>query len=302
MQVIHGGDMIRLAVVSGKGGTGKTVITGGIVHLSRCAKVMVDCDVDAANLELILNPRIIRREEFTGMEGAYINPAQCSGCGECSDACRFGAIEPIGDTCVVHPDQCEGCGVCRVVCPSEAISMRPRVCGEIYYSETPYGNLVHARLAPGAANSGLLVGRIKKIALERNGECDLMLVDGPPGIGCPLISTITGMDQVLAVTEPSVSGLHDLQRLIRVCRPLRVNMVVAINKYDLNPGISDSIREYCGQEGIPVLGMIPYDESVMDAVRNGRLVTEYDTPAAQAIHHLWHEIVSTLRVRADAGQ
>ncbi len=236
------------------------------------------------------------------MEGAYINPAQCSSCGVCSDACRFGAIEPIGDTYAVHPDQCEGCGVCRVICPSMAISMRPRVCGEIYYSETPYGNLVHARLAPGAANSGLLVGKIKKIAVERNGECDLMLVDGPPGIGCPLISTITGMDQLLVVTEPSVSGLHDLQRLIRVCRPLRVNMMVAINKYDLNLGVSNSIREYCGKEDIPIGGMIPYDESVIDVVRKGRLVTEYDTPAAQAIHSLWDEIVSTLGVRDIAGQ
>jgi MinD superfamily P-loop ATPase len=283
--------MIRLAVVSGKGGTGKTVITGAIAHISTCSKVMVDCDVDAANLELLLNPHILERQEFAGMEAALIDPIRCTACGGCSDFCQFDAIGKDGDTYVVRTDQCEGCGVCQLICPSEAIRMRPRVCGDIIYSETPYGNLVHARLVPGAANSGLLVGEIKKIALKRNGGCDLLLADGPPGIGCPLISTVTGMDAVLAVTEPSVSGLHDLERLVRVCRPLRVDMAVVINKCDLHIPVSDDIREFCRRADIPVKGEIPYDESVMVSVRMGKPVTAYDLPAAQAIHSLWDDIL-----------
>ena len=168
--------------------------------------------------------------------------------------------------------------------------MKPRVCGEIFYSETPYGNLVHARLAPGAANSGLLVGEIKKLALSRNGDCDLMLIDGPPGIGCPLISTITGTDHVLVVTEPSVSGLHDLERVVQVSRSLRTQVSVVINKYDLNPRMSGAIREFCREQDLVYRGEIPYDEGVMEAVRMARPVTEYDVPASEAITTIWDDI------------
>jgi MinD superfamily P-loop ATPase len=282
--------MIRLAVVSGKGGTGKTVVTGAIARICPRPRVMVDCDVDAANLELLLNPRILERKDFYGMEAARIDPDQCTACGICSDACRFDAIRSKGEMFVVEADRCEGCGVCRLVCPAGAIIMQPRICGQIFYSETPYGNLVHARLIPGAANSGLLVGEIKKMALARNGACDLMLIDGPPGIGCPLISTITGTDQVLVVTEPSVSGLHDLQRVIRVSRSLRTQISVVINKHDLNPGVSVAIREYCRERSLPVRGEIPYDESVMQAVRMAQPVTDFDSPASEAIHTIWDDI------------
>jgi MinD superfamily P-loop ATPase len=290
MQVVGWGSMIRLAVVSGKGGTGKTVVTGAIAQICTRSRVMVDCDVDAANLEFLLNPRVLERREFYGMESAYIDPGQCTACGICSDACRFNAITNTGEFFAVVADRCEGCTACRLACPAGAISMQPRVCGEIFYSETPYGNLVHARLTPGAANSGLLVAEIKKIALSRNGDCDLMLIDGPPGIGCPLISTITGTDHVLLVTEPSVSGLHDLERVIRVSQSLRTRISVVINKYDLNPRISGVIREYCQEHGLPVRGEIPYDETVMTAVRNGRPVTDFSSPASRAIRTIWDEI------------
>lgn len=279
--------MIRLAVVSGKGGTGKTVLTGAIAHLCNCPRVMVDCDVDAANLELLLHPRILERKDFTGMEAACIDTTQCTACGICSEACRFDAIRIHGGYYAVETGRCEGCGVCRLICPVGAVSMQPRVCGEIFYSETRYGDLVHARLAPGAANSGLLVAEIKKIALSRNGDCDLMLIDGPPGIGCPLISTITGADQVLVVTEPSVSGLHDLERVVHVSRSLRTMVSVVINKHDLNPRISGTIREFCRKEDLVFRGEIPYDESVMEAVRMARPVTEDRVPAAVAIHTIW---------------
>jgi MinD superfamily P-loop ATPase len=279
--------MIRLAVVSGKGGTGKTILTGALAQIATRSRVMVDCDVDAANLELLLNPRILERKDFTGMEAAWIDTDRCTACGICGDACHFDAIRSREGIFAVEADRCEGCGVCRLVCPSEAISMQPRVCGEIFYSETPYGNLVHARLFPGAANSGLLVGEIKKIALARNSDCDLMLIDGPPGIGCPLISTITGTDHLLVVTEPSVSGLHDLERVVRVSQSLRTQLSVVINKYDLNPGMSGEIRKYCREHDLSVRGLIPYDESVMTAVRLARPATDYNSPASVAIQAIW---------------
>lgn len=279
--------MIRLAVVSGKGGTGKTVLTGGIAQIACRSRVMVDCDVDAANLELLLSPRILEQQDFYGMKTASIDPDQCSACGICSDSCRFGAIHGNGKVFFVEPGRCEGCGACRLTCPAGAITMQPRVCGQIFYSDTPYGNLVHARLVPGAANSGLLVAEIKKIALSRNDDCDLMLIDGPPGIGCPLISTITGTDHTLVVTEPSVSGLHDLERVVRVSQGLRTQISVVINRYDLNPRITGAIRAYCRAHNLPVRGEIPYDESVMDAVRAGKPVTEFSSPASGAIRALW---------------
>jgi MinD superfamily P-loop ATPase len=282
--------MIRLAVVSGKGGTGKTVVTGGIADICTRSMVLADCDVDASNLELILAPRIIDHWDFYGMDAACIDPSLCTACGICSDACRFGAITRDEEKFTVRTSRCEGCRVCRLVCPAGAVSMQPRVCGEIFYSTTRYGNLVHARLFPGAANSGLLVAEVKKTAIMRNPDCDLLLIDGPPGTGCPLISTISGTDAVIAVTEPSRSGLHDLERLVRVCRTLRAGIYAVINKWDLNPGISDVIRQYCLKEEIPVVGNIPYDECVMEAVRNGRPVTTSGSPASQAIHAMWDDI------------
>lgn len=282
--------MIRLAVISGKGGTGKTVLTGAIARICTRSRVMVDCDVDAANLGLILNPLVLERTDFHGMESAHIDPSRCTGCGICSDACRFDAVRNDDDSFAVDSGRCEGCRVCRLVCPSGAVSMQPRKVGEILYSETPWGNLVHARLSPGAANSGLLVAEIKKLALSRNADCDLMLIDGPPGIGCPLISTISGTDHVLVVTEPSVSGLHDLERVVRVSRSLRTRISVVINKYDLDSRISGKIREFCRKEAVVSRGEIPYDEAVMEAVRMGRPVTDYHCPASEAITAIWDEM------------
>jgi MinD superfamily P-loop ATPase len=287
--------MIRLAVVSGKGGTGKTVLTGAIAQIATWSRVMVDCDVDAANLELLLNPRILDQQDFYGMKTASIDADQCTACGICGDSCRFGAIHANRKSFFVEPDLCEGCGVCRQVCPVGAVAMQPRICGQIFYSDTPYGNLVHARLVPGSSNSGLLVAEIKKMALDRNGDCDLMLIDGPPGIGCPLISTITGTDHVLVVTEPSVSGLHDLERVVRVGQTLRTKISVVINKHDLNSRVSADIREYCQENAIPVRGEIPYDEAVMEAVRLARPVTEYSSPASEAIQAIWGDISQEFR-------
>jgi MinD superfamily P-loop ATPase len=278
--------MIRLAVISGKGGTGKTMITAALAHLLPGSLVLADCDVDAANLELLMSPRLIRTEPFMGMKTAVIDPSLCTRCGECMEHCRFGAIEHDGDAYRVSPLRCEGCAVCVHVCPI-AITMQPRQTGEVMYSDTDRGHLVHARLVPGAGNSGLLVHAVKKTAMEQDRNCDLFLIDGPPGTGCPLISTISGVDIVLIVTEPSVSGLHDLKRVVAVCRQFRPRILVAINRFDLEQSLTDTIHTWCREENIPVIGMIPFDAAVIDSVRLGVPVTRAgDSPAAQAIQIL----------------
>jgi MinD superfamily P-loop ATPase len=278
--------MIRLAVISGKGGTGKTMITAALANLLKGTLVLADCDVDAANLELLLNPKILRTEPFMGMKTAVIDTAHCTQCDACMEHCRFGAIERCGDTCLVNPLRCEGCAVCVHVCPV-AMTMQPRQTGEIFYSETGRGHLVHARLIPGAGNSGLLVHAVKKMAMEQDRDCDLFIIDGPPGTGCPLISTISGVDTVLVVTEPSISGLHDLKRVVAVCRQFQPRILVAINRFDLEPSLTDAIRTWCNEEHIPVIGLIPFDPAVIEAVRNGRAVTsDGASPAAQAIQTL----------------
>jgi len=289
--------MIRLAVVSGKGGTGKTMITAALSGLLKGTMVLADCDVDAANLELLLKPRLVKTDPFLGSKTAVIDPTRCTGCGKCSDACRFGAIEPAGDPFRVNPIHCEGCSVCVFVCPEEAVTLEPRQTGEIRYSETTRGHLVHAGLVPGAGNSGLLVHAVKKTALERDGKSDLLLVDGPPGTGCPLISTVSGINAVLVVTEPSVSGLHDLKRVVAVCRQFRPRIFVAVNRYDLNPELTRGIIEYCKNEKIPVTGTIPFDPAVIDAVRAGRPVTETgESPAAQAIQILAANLYQEVKI------
>jgi MinD superfamily P-loop ATPase len=279
--------MIRLAVISGKGGTGKTMVTAALSQLLRGTLVLADCDVDAANLELLLNPRLLRTDPFMGMKAAVIDPALCVQCGECEAHCRFGAVENDEDSYRVNPLRCEGCAVCTVVCPAAAVTMQPRQTGEVRYSQTARGHLVHACLVPGAGNSGLLVHAVKKTAMERDRACDLFLIDGPPGTGCPLISTISGVDAVLVVTEPSVSGLHDLRRVVAVCRQFRPRILVAVNRYDLDLSLTQEIEAWCSEGRIPVIGKIPFDPAVIESVRAGVPLTQADiSPAAQAIQIL----------------
>ena len=288
--------MIRLAVISGKGGTGKTMITAALAQLLPGTLVLADCDVDAANLELLLNPKLIRTEPFMGMKNAVIDPALCTQCGECMEHCRFGAIEAGGDAYRVSLLRCEGCAVCTHVCPATAVTMQPRQTGEVMYSETERGHLVHARLVPGAGNSGLLVHAVKKTAMRQDRNCDLFLIDGPPGTGCPLISTISGVDIVLIVTEPSVSGLHDLKRVVAVCRQFRLRILVAINRFDLDESLTDSIRQWCSVEKISLVGKIPFDPVVIESVRKGVPVTSAGaSPAAQAIQMLESNFEQELR-------
>jgi MinD superfamily P-loop ATPase len=277
--------MFRFAVISGKGGTGKTVITAALAHLLAHKKVLADCDVDAANLGLVLSPKLLTSVPFFGMKVASIDPSLCTRCGLCTEHCRFGAVkaEPSGGY-RVDTIRCEGCAVCTEVCPVQAIRLEPRICGEIYLSSTPVGILSHARLFPGAGNSGLLVHEVKKQVIQYDDKVDLLLMDGPPGIGCPLISTITGVDAVLVVTEPSVSGLHDLGRVVGVARRYTGNISVAINRFDLDDHLTKAVREWCDTENIPVIGSIPFDPEVIAAVRSCAPISpSSEFPAARAI-------------------
>jgi len=280
--------MIRLAVVSGKGGTGKTVVTAGFAALNDTSEIIADCDVEAANLELLLSARRVHAAPFEGAETASIDLEKCWGCGRCAELCRFGAIT-MGDDAVAvcEPRDCEGCGLCERVCPSGAVTLVPRISGTVLRSATNHGLLSHARLYPGSGNSGLLVQTVKHQAEAYPGSADLLLIDGPPGTGCPLITTVSGTDAVLVVAEPSLSGLHDLRRVIGVCRRFDPRIFALINRWDLDPGISAQVEAECAAQGVPVIGQIPFDPAVIEAVRAGRPITVTDSPASRALAGCW---------------
>ncbi|MFP3871118.1 MAG: ATP-binding protein [Syntrophobacteria bacterium] len=288
--------MKEIVVVSGKGGTGKTCITGSFAALAS-NKVMADADVDAADLFILLEPSIRRRESFRGGYTAFIDREKCVECGECLELCRFDAISP---DYVVDKIDCEGCGVCAHFCPAEAVEMRQNICGEWYVSDTRYGPFVHARLGIAEENSGMLVTVVrhnaKLIAEEKN--LDLIIVDGPPGIGCPVIAAITGASLVFIVTEPTLSGLHDMQRVGSLARHFNIPAAACINKYDLNIEMSDRIRGYCEESAVQLLGMIPYDPVVSKALVEKKIVVEYSNGrVAQETENIWSALTDIL----DAG-
>lgn len=279
-------------MLSGKGGTGKTSLAAGFWDLAP-GGVFCDCDVDAANLELVLNGRVKERHLFTASHKPEFDLKKCTGCGLCQEVCRFDAIESPGR---ILDASCEGCGLCSRVCPGGAIEMVPVVSGEWFVSETGKGPLVHASLKPGEENSGKLVTlvRQKSSELARSLDQDIIITDGPPGIGCPVIAALSGAQLALIVTEPTSSGLHDLDRIIKVCRQFSVPVAVSVNKYDLHPQYSDKIQEKCEIEGVSFAGRIPYDENVAKAMINGVPVTRYETLASRGIRDIWDRIISFL--------
>ena len=297
--------MKELVVLSGKGGTGKTSLVAAFAALGE-RKALADCDVDAADLHLVLAPRTIRVEEFRGRWRARILADRCAGCGECAAHCRFGAVAldgprngAIAKIYRVDPLACEGCGVCRQVCPAEAVEFSAGRDGEWYVSETRCGPLVHARLDPGGENSGKLVtlvrDRARALAAER--DLDLLLVDGSPGIGCPVIASVTGTDLVLGVAEQTLPGQHDLERLAALTAHFRIPMVVCINKFDLNPAVASAIEGWCQARGIGIVGRIPYDAVFSEAQTQQMSVVEYvDGPAARALREVWQ----AMRTRLEA--
>jgi len=273
--------MKQIAIVSGKGGTGKTSLVASLAALAKQRVVTADCDVDAPDLHLILLPTIRERREFFGMKKASIDESKCTKCGSCLDHCRFGAVHDFQ----IDPALCEGCGVCKLVCPSEAVAMIDRPSGYAYISDTRFGPLVHAELFPGEEASGKLVAMVREMArtVAASHKRDLVLIDGSPGIGCPVIASLTGVDLALVVTEPTVTGEHDLERILDVAGHFGIKTLVCINKYDLNLVAARQIEDLCRVRGVEIAGKLPFDPSVVDAMVQAKPIVEVGGPAAEAI-------------------
>ena len=298
--------MKQLVIISGKGGTGKTIITASFVALAAAQEggsVAADCDVDAADLHLLLRPRAREKHEFRSGKTARLEESACTSCGKCIELCRFSAIRGMGDTVEINPIACEGCGLCSRICPAGAITMEENSSGEWFISDTEYGPLVHARLGIAEENSGKLVTLVRSQArrIAEETGAGLVITDGPPGIGCPVISAITGADSVLIVTEPTLSGLHDLRRVVELAVHFRIRPIVCVNKYDINKEITEEIGDYCAGEGLALAGRIPFDRAVPEAlVRGEPVLREPEAPASRAILALWEKVMQELDGR-DAG-
>ncbi len=291
--------MKQVTVISGKGGTGKTTILASLAALGKRA-VLVDADVDAADLHLLLRPQVRHREAFVASQVAVIDPGKCNQCGKCAEACRFDAIKDFQ----VDPISCEGCGVCFHFCPQGAILLKEVQSGEWFISQTRCGPMVHAKLGVAQENSGKLVTLVRKEAqrIAREGNYPLILIDGPPGIGCPVIASLGGVDAVLAVTEPSVSGIHDLERVLGVSRHFQVPAWVCVNKWDINPENTEKIETFCQREGFPVIGKVPFDPVVTKAMVMESTVVEYTGGiVAQEIKKMWARFQRLIDYPLDAG-
>lgn len=288
--------MNELVIISGKGGTGKTSLTASFAVLAD-RPVIADCDVDAADLHLVLSPQTVERHEFRSGHEAVILQADCIGCGVCRRWCRFDAVtmekNDRGETVFsIDPVSCEGCGVCVRFCPVQVIDFPERRCGEWMISESRCGTMVHARLGVAAENSGKLVSTVRREArriAEEQGN-DLILVDGPPGIGCPVIASLSGASRVLVVTEPTVSGEHDLERVLSLARHFSIPASICVNKWDLNPEMTERIEGNARRSGATIAGRIRYDRSVTLAQMEGRAVVERDAPCAADIRQVWSNL------------
>jgi len=302
--------MKELVVISGKGGTGKTSVVASFASLAEKA-VVVDCDVDAADLHLVLAPRPVRREAFPAGSKARIKPGHCTACGKCEELCRFDAIYfdgpgngKIPKTYRVDTIACEGCGVCFDFCAEKAIEFEPAVCGQWFVSETRCGPLVHARLNVAAENSGKLVTQLRRTAQQVavQQKRDFILCDGSPGIGCPVIASLTGASLALFVVEPTASGQHDFTRVVQLTMQLGVPGILAVNKADLNEEVARNLEELARQRGIPVVGRIPYDRAVTQTQIARKTGVEASSgPAAKAIRNLWMEVQKHLDRSAPAA-
>ena len=284
----------ELIVISGKGGTGKTSLLGAFASLAK-DKVLCDADVDAADLYLILEPEIKERQDFQEGHKAVINLDKCTECGLCRELCRFNAIGP---EFTVDPIDCEGCGVCVYFCPEDAIDFPIKTCGELFISETRCGPMVHARLGIAEDNSGKLVTLTRKHAkaLAEKRNLNLILTDGPPGLACPVIASIAGATGVLIVTEPSLSGHHDMDRVVELANHFQIPAYVCTNKFDLNPKMTETIEDYARDKGLPIMGRIPFDPIFTKAMVQKQTIIEYDgsSNASQAVKEMWERLSSSL--------
>jgi MinD superfamily P-loop ATPase len=276
----------EITVLSGKGGTGKTSVTASLAVLTQ-KTVLTDCDVDAPDLHMLLKPEVLETQEFKASRVAVIDQDTCVQCGKCEEHCRFSAIENHS----VDPILCEGCGVCAYICPVAAIELEKRVSGYAFISKTKYGPMSHALLNPGEENSGKLVALVrqnaKRVAEKEN--CELIINDGPPGIGCPVIASVGGVDMGLIVVEPTLSGIHDMERALGLLSHFKVRSLVCVNKFDLNEENTDRIIEFCESNGVEVVGRIPFDPIVTEAMVTGKPIVEYSpkSKVSQAIEEMW---------------
>lgn len=295
--------MKQLVILSGKGGTGKTSLAAAFAHLAHdgpfpLKAVLADTDVDAANLELVLRPERLETHSFTGGSVAVIDPDRCEGCGICEQVCRFDAIQSTTAGYTVDPIACEGCAACVYQCPEEAIYMEPQIAGQWHRSESRYGPLFHADLFPAQENSGKLVTLVKQNArlCAMDNNLPVIIVDGPPGIGCPVIAASSGAYLALIVTEPSTAGAHDLQRILKTTNHFLIPSLVVINKADIFPEGANQIEAVCAESGVEVIGRIPFDPAVNEAIINGEAVTAYrpHAPASRMLTEVWQIITNRL--------
>ena len=285
--------MKEIVVISGKGGTGKTSITAAFAQLAAKESVIADCDVDAADMHLLLKPDFAREETFYSGEIAHIDMEKCTKCFKCKKACRFDAIHVNDGVFSVNEMDCEGCGYCEKVCPVQAITMYDALSGKTYISSTRLKNtLVHAELEIAAENSGKLVTRVKALARQKTGEekKDFLLIDGTPGIGCPVTASVTGAHYVVIVTEPSMSGLHDLKRAIELIGHFSIPAGLIINKADLNEEITDETKSYAKEQGIELLAQIPYNENFIKALTQAKTIVEYDRELKKTVVEAWDAV------------
>lgn len=288
--------MNELVVISGKGGTGKTSVTASFAVLAD-RPVICDCDVDAADLHLVLEPQIRERHEFRSGHEAVIRQQDCTSCGVCADLCRFGAVKTResgegGLLFSIDPVSCEGCRVCVRFCPADAIDFPERHCGQWFVSDTRCGPMVHARLGVAAENSGKLVSTVRREArhLAEEEIYQMVIMDGPPGIGCPVIASVTGATQVLIVTEPTVAGEHDLERVLALTRHFQIPASVCVNKWDINPEMTERIEKKASEAGAQIAGRIRYDHAVTQAQIQQKAVVEIKADCAQDIIQIWKKL------------
>ena len=287
--------MKKLLILSGKGGTGKTTTSAAFIRFSQ-AKAFADCDVDAPNLHLVEalegEPK---RYVYAGSEKAHIDPRQCIGCSQCMMVCRFNAIRmnADGNKCEINEYACEGCGVCAYSCPMKAISMEEDIAGEqeVYTGERTFST---ATLKMGRGNSGKLVSAVKLALYKHAPETELAIIDGSPGIGCPVISSISGVDQVLVVAEPSLSGLSDLERIVRTAASFEASTAVCVNKWDVSPEKTEAIEAFCRENGVPFVGRIPFDREASRAINDGRSLADVDCPASRALRQVYRSVMELM--------
>ncbi len=290
--------MKELTIISGKGGAGKTSITAALAALAS-GPILADCDVDASDLHLLMQPEVREKRPFISGHEATVRADDCVYCGACLAYCRFGAVyeDRDHDTFRINPVLCEGCGVCVHFCPAKAIDFPEAECGEWYISDTRYGKMVHARLNPGAENSGKLVSEVRQQAKHEAQEsgAEWVLVDGPPGIGCPVIASATGADAILLVTEPTISGKHDMERVLDLAKHFRTRAFVVVNKWDINEAMTDEIEKAASEKGAELAGRVPYDKAFTEAQIAGMNILEYNNnPAAKEIKEIWEKVCKAM--------